>query len=596
MFSGGNRGFGSSLGAPFLAFPGPEETVAHTPGSEWKNGRSSSPGEPSKMPSPAGDADHSVPIVPDLNERVSFPPLGPNAKVLMVWPRFPPSFWGFEGMLGMLPAAAISPPLGLITVAALCPPAWTIRLIDHAFDELRDEDLRWADLVMVSAMDAQRADAIAILARARSLGRRTFIGGPWASSQPELLIEEADHVLAGEAEEVFGGIATALEQGTARRLYRSSKRPDMSRSPVPRFDLLRLNKYAQMPVQFSRGCPFQCEFCRIIILHGRRPRSKSPGQVLAELDALYRLGWRNRVCIVDDNFVGNTKHAMELAREMKHWQELHGVPFTFYAEASIDLADRPELLAAMVQANFVYVFIGIETPSAEALKASGKFQNLRGDNVQQIRTIQRSGLWVSAGFIVGFDSDDQSIFERQREFIERTDITWAMTGMLYAPPTTPLFDRMKQEGRLSESSQATFNNFSAPNFRTSMPLPVLLRGMGGLLAALYTPQAFFARAFRSLEAWHPRATQQPPHPPRSYIFRVFFSSLWTQGVRSDYQPAYWRFLGRMVWNWRRQPAKLSLAFTVLLSAHHFVMYARQVADELERECERLPRAEPVLSE
>ena len=180
---GGNRGFGSSSGVPLLAFHGPEETVAHTPGSEWKNGRGSSPGEPTSMPSPAGEVDHSVPILLDRNEPVSSPPLGPNAKVLMVWPRFPPSFWGFEGMLAMLPAAAISPPLGLITVAALCPPAWTIRLIDHAFDELRDEDLRWADLVMVSAMDAQRADAIAILARARSLGRRTFIGGPWASGQ-----------------------------------------------------------------------------------------------------------------------------------------------------------------------------------------------------------------------------------------------------------------------------------------------------------------------------------------------------------------------------------------------------------------------------
>ncbi|MGA2181384.1 MAG: B12-binding domain-containing radical SAM protein [Bryobacteraceae bacterium] len=539
------------------------------------------------MPSPAGD----FPILLDLSEPVSFPPLGPNVKVLMVWPRFPPSFWGFEGVLEMLPEAAISPPLGLITVAALCPPAWTIRLVDRAFEDLRDEDLLWADLVMVSAMFAQRADAIATLARARSFGRRTFIGGPWASSQPELLLKEADHVLAGEAEVVFGEIAAALEQGTAQSLYRVSEKPDMSRSPLPRFDLLRLNKYAQMPVQFSRGCPFQCEFCDIITIYGRKPRSKPPAQVIAELDALYRLGWRNEVFIVDDNFIGNSKRALELAGALKPWQELHGYPFAFSTEASIDLADRPELLAAMVEANFMYVFIGIETPSAEALKASRKFQNLRSDNVQQIRVIQQSGLWVLAGFIVGFDSDDQSIFERQREFIERTAIAWAMAGVLQALPTTPLFDRMKREGRLNESSQAT-SNFSAPDFRTIMPLPVLLHGLSGLLVALYTPQAFFARAFRSLEVWRPRATQRPPNAPLAYTLRVLFASVWTQGIRSDYRLAYWRFLGRMAWNWWRQPAKLWLGFMVLLSAHHFVLYAREVADELERECNGLHRAEP----
>jgi len=534
----------------------------------------------------AVNGNHSFPILRDFSEPVSFPPLGSHVKVLMVWPRFPPSFWGFEGVLGMIPEDAMSPPLGLITVAALCPPAWTIRLVDRAFEELRDEDLLWADLVMVSAMHAQRVDTMATLARARSLGRRTFIGGPWASSQPELLLKSADHVLAGEAEEVFGDIAAALEQGTAKSLYRVSEKPDMSRSPLPRFDLLRLNKYAQITVQFSRGCPFQCEFCDIITIYGRKPRSKPPAQLIAELDELHRLGWRNEVFIVDDNFIGNSKRALELTRELKPWQERHGSPFTLSTEASIDLADRPELLAAMVEANFMYVFLGIETPSAEALKSSKKFQNLRGDNVQQIRTIQQGGLWVLGGFIVGFDSDDQSIFERQREFIERTAIAWAMAGMLQALPTTPLFDRMKAEGRLNEDSQAT-SNFSAPDFRTIMPLPALLHGMSWLLASLYAPEAFFGRAYRSLEAWRPRAPQRPPSAPASYMFRALLASVWTQGVRSNYRLPYWRFLGRVVWNWWRQPAKLWIGFMALLSAHHFVLYAREVADELEQECNRL---------
>src|SRR5580658_9246312 len=354
-------------------------------------------------------------VLPQMQQK-SFPPLGSNLKVLLVWPKFPPSFWGFEGVLQMLPEAAMTPPLGLITVAALCPPEWTLRLLDHAFDEVRDEDLRWADLVMVSAMHAQRADAVDICRRAKAVGTRTFVGGPWASSDPAAVQLEADHVMVGEAEEVFASIARALEQGTAKGLYRVEDKPDMSHAPIPRFDLLRRNMYTSMPVQFSRGCPFQCEFCDIITIYGRKPRLKSPAQLIAELDLLRELGWRNEVFIVDDNFIGNSKNALQLSRDLAEWGSRNNRPFSFYTEASVDLADRPELLAAMVEANFMYVFVGIETPSAEALKESRKFQNLRSNNVEQIRVIQEAGLWVLAGFIVGFDSDDESIFSRQLEF------------------------------------------------------------------------------------------------------------------------------------------------------------------------------------
>jgi radical SAM superfamily enzyme YgiQ (UPF0313 family) len=546
------------------------------------------------MSDPTADSINPFLILPNEIASDSLPALGPNVNALMVWPRFPRSFWGFEGMLEIIPEKSIMPPLGLITVAALCPATWNIRLIDRAFDDLRDEDLLWADLVMVSAMHAQRVDAVAVLARARALGRRTFIGGPWASSEPELLLKEADHVLAGEAEEVFADIASALEQGTARRLYRISDKPDMTRSPVPRFDLLRFDRYESMPVQFSRGCPFQCEFCDIITIYGRRPRVKTPVQLMNELETIHRLGWRNEVFIVDDNFIGNSREALALARDLAGWQERHGCPFSFYTEASIDLADRPELLAAMVEANFMYVFIGIETPSAEALKGSRKFQNLRRDNVQQIRQIQESGLWVLGGFIVGFDSDKEDIFERQLEFINQTAITWAMAGVLQAPPTTPLFDRLKKEGRLIEDSRAT-SNFSPPNFRTILPLPVLLRGLGNLLLALYEPEPFFIRAFRSLQAWHPRSTQKPPSLPLSYTLRVWFRSVWLQGVRSNYRAAYWRFLWLITRNWAFEPAKMWLGFMMLLSAHHFVNYARQVSNQLEQECRAIEGTEPPAS-
>jgi len=475
-------------------------------------------------------------------------------------------------------------------VAALCPANWQIRLLDRAFEELRDQDLLWADLVMVSAMLAQRTDTLNILARARALKRRTFIGGPWASSAPDFLLAHADHVLVGEAEEVFPQIADALEKGEAERLYLVADKPDMSRSPIPRFDLLQMNQYTSMPVQFSRGCPFQCEFCDIITIYGRRPRAKSPSQVIAELDELRRLDWHNEVFIVDDNFIGNHRQALFLAQELKLWQERNGYTVSFYTEASINLAEKPELLAAMVAANFMYVFIGIETPSAEALKDSRKFQNLRGNITDHVRTIRESGLWVLAGFIVGFDSDDESIFARQLEFINQTGITWAMAGVLQAPPTTALFDRMKREGRLIEDSQST-TNFSPPNFRTTMPLPVLLHGLAGLLTALYTPEAYFGRAFRSIESWRPRPAQQPPALPLSYNLRVLFTSMWQQGARSYYRSAFWRFLWIIVRRWARQPAKLWLGFMVLLSAHHFLNYAKVAADELEEHCRRVVASE-----
>jgi radical SAM superfamily enzyme YgiQ (UPF0313 family) len=357
----------------------------------------------------------------------------------------------------------------------------------------------------------------------------------------------------------------------------------MTRSPVPRFDLLRLDKYTSMPVQFSRGCPFQCEFCDIITIYGRRPRAKSPAQLIRELDTLRKLGWNNEVFIVDDNFIGNHHQALQLSLELAKWQKLHKQPFSFYTEASIDLAARPELMDAMVAANFMYVFIGIETPSAEALKESKKFQNLRKNNVEQVRIIQERGLWVLAGFIVGFDSDDETIFARQLAFIEQTSITWAMAGLLQAPPTTPLFDRMKREGRLIEDSQST-SNFTAPNFRTVLPLPVLLRGLCTLLDGLYRPDSFFDRAFRSLEVWRPQAVQKPPSLPLLYNLRVLFASMWHQGILSEYRRSYWRFLFKLWRTWRREPAKMWLGFMVLLSAHHFVLYSREVIDHLEQEC------------
>jgi len=509
-----------------------------------------------------------------------FPPLGSALKVLLVWPRFPSSFWTFDGIMDLVPIETDQPPLGLLTVAALCPKTWTLRLIDRSFEDLLDADLLWADLIMVSGMRVQKDDIHGILVRARALGKRTIIGGPFASSEPELLLRLADHVVVGEPDEIFPEIASDLEQGSAKRLYAVNEKPDVSKTPLPRFDLLKIDKYASMAIQFSRGCPFQCEFCDIITIYGRKPRTKRPAQVIAELDALFELGWRDQVFIVDDNFIGNHKLAFQLVLELQEWQKIRGYPLLFYTEASINLAEKPDLIDAMVKANFFYVFIGIESPSANSLAEAKKYQNLRRDPLESVHFIQRQGLWVTAGFIIGFDSDTEAIFEQQRDFIERAAIPWAMAGFLQAPPTTPLFDRMMKEGRLLMDTTAT-SNFDPPNFKTLLPLPVLLKGYREVLSSLYSPSAFYDRCYRSLLQWKDRKPQKAPKIPLGPMLGIFIRSIVRQGLLSDYRGAYWKFLLRLLGRWLLNPRKLSLGFAMLLSGHHFIPYARLVEGQLE---------------
>jgi radical SAM superfamily enzyme YgiQ (UPF0313 family) len=516
----------------------------------------------------------------------NFAPLGEGLKVLMIWPRFPSSFWSFDGILDMVPIETDQPPLGLLTVAALCPKSWTIRLIDRSFEDLRDEDILWADLVMVSGMRVQKDDIREILLRARALGRRTMIGGPFASSEPELLLRIADHVVVGEPDEAFAEIATDIERGTAKRVYTITDKPDVSKTPLPRFDLLKIGKYASMAVQFSRGCPFQCEFCDIITIYGRKPRTKSPAQLTAELDALYQLGWREQVFIVDDNFIGNHKLALQLAVALQEWQKARGFPMLLYTEASIDLAERPELIKAMVDANFFYVFIGIESPSSKSLTEAKKFQNLRRDPLESIRYIQAEGLWVTAGFIIGFDSDTEDIFDEQITFIEKAAIPWAMAGFLQAPPTTPLFDRMMKEGRLLMESTAT-SNFDMPNFKTLIPLPVLVKGYRKVLASLYAPSDFYERCYRSLLQWKSRKPQHASSIPLKDVLGIVVRSIFHQGMLSSYKKAYWKFLLRLIRHWSFDQAKFSMGVAMLLSGHHFIRYAQTVVANLDGQLDKI---------
>ena len=527
------------------------------------------------------------PVDPESSSQLetlpAFPPLGKRIKALMVWPKIPTSFWTFTGMIQVLPEKAVMPPLGLITVAALSPKEWTVRLIDQAVEDLRDADLLWADLVMVGAMRVQKEGFEEVLDRARRLGRRTIVGGPYASSEPDEVLKLADHVVVGEPDEVFHNIAKDLEDGTAKRLYRIEEKPDVTRTPVARFELLKTDFYASMSIQFSRGCPFQCEFCDIIVLYGRKPRTKRPQQILAELDTLLSLGWKKQVFIVDDNFIGNHRLALELALEMGKWQRAHGSPLMFYTQASLDLARHPALIEAMVKANFFYVFLGIESPSRESLVEAKKLQNLALDPMDSVQRLQRSGLWVTGGFILGFDSDPEDIFEQQILFLERAAIPWAMINFLHAVPGTALYHRMKAEGRLSEASVHN-SDCTPPNFRTALPFAVLLRGFQKIIASIYDPRKFYERAWRSLRNWESRNCQRPARQPTlGSIIKIMLRSIWHQGLRSSYRGAYWKYFFQIMARYSMNRTKLWLGATILISGHHFIPYAQEVVRQVEGE-------------
>jgi radical SAM superfamily enzyme YgiQ (UPF0313 family) len=509
-------------------------------------------------------------------------------KALLVWPRFPRSYWGQEYTLAIIGKGAVIPPLGLLTVAALLPRSWDLRLVDLNVAELEEHDLAWADLVMVSGMRIQRASFHEVIRRARAAGKRIVAGGPYVSTSPEE-VAEIDHVVVGEAEEVLPGLARAIELGAeAPRRLQASGRPDVSRTPVPRFDLLSIERYDTISIQFSRGCPFNCEFCDIIEIFGRVPRTKSPEQLVVELEAIRATGFRGPVFLVDDNFIGNKVAAKRMLRRLAAWSEARDYPFDFFTEASVNLADDDALIQGLVAAGFSSVFLGIETPSREALLETQKRQNTHLDLEAAVEKLVRAGLQVMAGFIVGFDADDETIFERQYQFISRSPISMAMVGMLTALPSTQLWRRLAAEGRLLHEGEgdAAYH----PNFVTRLPAAKLVAGYGRLLAALYEPRAYFRRALRTLEL---QRDLPAPKYRRSLRFTVsaVARSLWRQGVRGGYRRAYWAFLARAL---RMAPRRIARAMALAIHAEHFIRYTFE--DVLPRLAAQAPLREPLVAE
>jgi radical SAM superfamily enzyme YgiQ (UPF0313 family) len=416
-------------------------------------------------------------------------------KILLVNPEFPDTYWSFRHALPFEGKRCAFPPLGLLTVSALLPPAWERRLVDLNVQRLKDADLEWADMVFATAMLAQKESLREVVQRAKKMGKRVVLGGPYVTSTIEEL-PDADCIFRGEAERTLPQFVEDVARGEMKRIYQASERPALAETPIPDFALANLKRYSAMSVQYSRGCPFSCEFCDIIEIYGRIPRTKSNQQILAEFDALKALGWRGTLFIVDDNFIGNKKNVRQLLPDIAAWQKANGYPFELITESSVNLADDEPLLASMRDAGFHRVFLGIETPVEESLHEAQKSQN-RGNLVESVRTIQRYGIEVMGGFIVGFDNDPEDIFERQIDFIRRSAIPLAMVGLLNALPDTQLWKRLDREGRLLGEASGN-NTVCTFNFKTRLDPAYLVRGYQRIMQTIYGPREYYARVLDSL--------------------------------------------------------------------------------------------------
>ena len=482
-------------------------------------------------------------------------------KVLLVYPQFPDTFWSFTYALSFIGKKSAFPPLGLLTVAALLPQEWSRRLIDVNVESLTDSDLLWADMVFIGGMAVQRKSAGQIIDRCRAAKVRVVAGGPLFTAEPEHF-SEVDHLVLDEAELTLPVFLADLASGRPQRIYRASGFCTLHDTPVPAWDLIRTKRYASLNIQFSRGCPFNCEFCNVTTLFGHRSRIKTPQQVITELDRIYATGWRGSIFFVDDNFIGNKDYLKtDLLPALIAWRrDKKGC--VFFTEASINLADDPELLDLMVLAGFDSVFIGIESPDEVSLTECHKIQNKNRDLLACVKRIHRSGLQVMGGFIVGFDSDLPSIFQRQIDFIQKSGIVIAMVGMLQAPPGTRLFDRLQRESRIIDTFSGD-NVDGTTNIVPRMGLDLLMDGYRTIMQQIYSPKNYYRRVRTLLRVLKAPEISQPLNLQR---FLSFFRSAFRLGFLGKERFQYWLLL---LWTLSRSPRMVPTAITLSIYGYHY---------------------------
>ena len=484
-------------------------------------------------------------------------------RILMVYPMYPDTFWSFKHALKFVSKKASFPPLGLITVASMLPEVWDKKLIDMNAEDLNDEDIIWADYVFISAMSVQSESANEVIDRCIKLNTKIVAGGPLFTSSPEYY-DNVDHLVLNEAEITLPKFLEDLKKGKTKHKYSSKSWADITTTLLPRWDLVSMNNYTSMNLQYSRGCPFDCDFCDITVLYGRKPRTKTKEQVIAELDALYFLGWRGSVFFDDDNFIGNkVKLKKEILPAITEWMVKRNNPFYLNTEASINLADDEALMNLMVKAGFEAVFIGIESPNEASLIECNKTQNRNRDLIQSVKTIQKAGLEVQGGFIVGFDNDHPKIFEELTNFIQQSGIVTAMVGLLNAPRGTKLQKKLEDEGRMLKDFTGNNTDFSI-NFIPKMNSKKLIEGYQEILNTIYSPKYYYERVMRFMKDFEPKK-KKITHINPNYV-AALFKSMFKLGVIGEERIYYWKLF---FWSLFRKPQLFSLAILFTIYGFHF---------------------------
>ncbi len=491
-------------------------------------------------------------------------------NILLVYPKYPDTYWSFKHVLNFISSKAAFPPLGLLTVGSLLPEAWNKKLVDLNVTELKDEEIDWADMVFISAMIVQTDSAREVIHRCKARGRTTVAGGPAATIMHDKLMD-VDHLVLNEAEITLPLFLEDFQKGKPKAIYKSSERADITMTPLPMWSLIDFKDYATMPIQYSRGCPFNCEFCDIIVMYGRTPRTKSTEQLIREMQLLYDAGWKGSVFIVDDNFIGNKVSVKNMLPALSRWQKQHKHPFAFTTEASTNLAEDEELMQMMSEANFEKVFVGIETPSIDSLKECGKYQNTSHSLEDAVIRIQQNGMQVMGGFIVGFDNDTDSIFDAQIRFIQKVGIVIAMVGLLNALPQTRLWNRLKAEKRLLYDTSGE-NTDSTLNFIPVMATNKLLAGYQEVVSTIYTPRKYYERIHTFIRHYKPRTKT------RITIREIMATlrSMWHIGVMSRARFYYWQLI---IKTGLRRIKSLPAAIELAIYGLHFEKVSARVMNE-----------------